>query len=123
MYAILGVISVETPQLLCELLDEIGRKDLSSLIKDYLHKRSSKLIVDLHVYTALVHYFIPANNLAATTVTDSLEFKHLKLISEEVGRDWRMLGRHLGLDEPTLESIHQANFADLKEASYQMLSR
>lgn len=51
---ILGVISVETPQLLCELLDEIGRKDLSSLIKDYLHKRSSKLIVDMHVYTALV---------------------------------------------------------------------
>lgn len=52
---------------------------------------------------------------------DQLEFRHLKLISEAVGRDWRMLGRHLGLDEATLESIQQAHFADLKEASYQTL--
>lgn len=65
--------------------------------------------------------FCSANNLAPETVVDKLEFKHLKLISEEVGRDWRMLGRHLGLDEATLESIHQAHFSDLKEASFQAL--
>ena len=34
-----------------------------------------------------------------------------------------MLGRHLGLDESTLESIQQAYFSDLKEASYQTLLR
>lgn len=62
-----------------------------------------------------------ANDLVPVTVVDKLEFKHLKLISEEVGRDWRMLGRHLGLDEATLESINQAHFSDLKEAAYQTL--
>ena len=62
-----------------------------------------------------------AHSLAPDTIVDKLEFRHLKLISEEVGRDWRMLGRHLGLDEATLESIHQAHFTDLKEASYQAL--
>ena len=66
---------------------------------------------------------IVANSLAPTRVTDKLEFKHLKLISEEVGKDWKMLGRHLNLDEATLESIQQAHFSDLKEASYQALLR
>lgn len=67
--------------------------------------------------------YFAANNLAPVTIVDKLEFKHLKLISEEVGVDWRMLGRHLGLDEATLESIHQAHFSDLKEAAYQTLLR
>ena len=40
----LGWISAEHPELLCELLDEIGRKDLMSLVKDYVHKRSSELL-------------------------------------------------------------------------------
>ncbi len=39
------MISAERPQLLCELLDEIGRKDLTSLVKDYIHRRSSELVV------------------------------------------------------------------------------
>lgn len=64
-----------------------------------------------------------ANTLAPVTVVEKLEFRHLKLISEEVGRDWKMLGRYLGLDEPTLESIQQAHYSDLKEASYQALLR
>ena len=67
--------------------------------------------------------FFLAKNLAPVAVVDKLEFRHLKLISEEVGRDWRMLGRHLGLDEATLDSIHQAYFSDLKEASLQTLLR
>lgn len=66
---------------------------------------------------------LAANNLTPVHVADKLEFKHLKLISEEVGRDWKMLGRHLGLDEATLESIQQAYYSDLKEASYQALLR
>ncbi len=64
-----------------------------------------------------------ANTLAPVTVVEKLEFRHLKLISEEVGRDWKMLGRYLGLDEATLESIQQAHYSDLKEASYQALLR
>ena len=65
----------------------------------------------------------PAGTLAPVTVVDKLEFRHLKAISEEVGRNWKMLGRYLGLDEATLDSIHQAHFSDLKEASYQALLR
>lgn len=37
-----GIISAEHPQLLCELLDEIGRKDLAGLVKEYIQRRSSK---------------------------------------------------------------------------------
>lgn len=71
-----------------------------------------------------VHFlFIVANTLAPAAVVDKLEFRHIKMISEEVGRDWKMLGRHLGLDEATLDSINQAHFHDLKEASFQMLLR
>lgn len=99
-----GLISSEKPQFLCELLNEIGRMDLSEFVRDYIHKRRT-------------------NTLAPACVVDKLEFKHLKLISEEVGRDWKMLGRHLGLDESTLDSIQQAYYSDLKEASYQTLLR
>lgn len=74
-------------------------------------------------YYNYVLYVTTAHTLAPVTVVDKLEFKHLKLISEEVGRDWKMLGRHLGLDEATLESIQQAYFTDLKEAAYQMLHK
>ncbi len=64
-----------------------------------------------------------ANTLSPATVVNTLDFRHMKAISEEVGRDWKMLGRYLGLDEATLDSIHQAHYSDLKEASYQALLR
>lgn len=38
-----GLISYEKPQLLCELLDEIGRKDLTHLVKDYVQRKNCKL--------------------------------------------------------------------------------
>jgi len=59
----------------------------------------------------------------APTYIQELDFRTLKTISEQVGRDWKMLARHLGLDEPTVQSIHQANFGDLHEASLQALQR
>lgn len=40
----LGLISSEKPQFLCELLDEIGRMDLSDFVKDYIHKRRSMFL-------------------------------------------------------------------------------
>lgn len=115
-----GLISSEKPQFLCELLNEIGRMDLSEFVRDYIHKRRSRFVYCSYD-NCLV--FLSANTLAPACVVDKLEFKHLKLISEEVGRDWKMLGRHLGLDESTLDSIQQAYYSDLKEASYQTLLR
>lgn len=107
---------------MCELLDEIGRLDLSALVKDYVQKKSSECGTYKWDHGAL-DFIIAANSLAPVHVTDKLEFKHLKLISEEVGRDWKMLGRHLNLDEATLDTIQQAHFSDMKEASYQALLR
>ena len=52
-----------------------------------------------------------------------LNFPTMKAIATEVGRDWKMLARHLGLDEGIIQSIHQANFGDLHEASLQALLR
>lgn len=41
----LGMISYNNLQLLCELLEEIGRKDLSERVKNYVHKKNSELLV------------------------------------------------------------------------------
>lgn len=71
----------------------------------------------------LDNLLVVANDLGPVAVVEKLEFKHLKAISEEVGRDWKMLGRHLGLDEITLEQIQQAYLSNLKEASFQVLKR
>ena len=47
----------------------------------------------------------------------------LKAIAEEVGQDWKMLGRYLGLKEIDIQSIDHANSRDLHEAAYQTLIR
>ena len=52
---------------------------------------------------------------------DSLETSHLYNIAQDLGRDWLMLSRHLGLDETTIQSIKQSTSHDLREAAYQAL--
>ena len=52
---------------------------------------------------------------------DTLETSHLYNIAQDVGTDWKMLSRHLGLDETTIQSIRQSNSHDLREAAYQAL--
>lgn len=44
-------------------------------------------------------------------------------ISKEVGKDWKMLSRHLGLIETDIQAINQAYMFDLHEASLQSLLR
>ena len=44
-------------------------------------------------------------------------------IAKDIGREWKMLARHLGLSEPDIQAIHQANMFDLHEASLQSLLR
>ena len=57
------------------------------------------------------------------TALYELDFAHLKVISAEVGKDWKMLARHLRLDEITIQSIHGENGGNLHEASLQALLR
>ena len=52
-----------------------------------------------------------------------LDFVKLKAIATEVGRDWKMLGRHLGLPEHEIQQITQEHRYDLHEASLQVLMR
>lgn len=98
------LITREKPQYLCVLLDEIGRKDLSSKVQDYI---KSLAVEEVEPDTALYE----------------LDFAHLKVISAEVGKDWKMLARHLRLDEITIQSIHSENGGNLHEASLQALLR
>lgn len=98
------LITREKPQYLCVLLDEIGRKDLSSKVQDYI---KSLAVEEVEPDTALYE----------------LDFSHLKVISAEVGKDWKMLARHLRLDEITIQSIHSENGGNLHEASLQALLR
>lgn len=56
-------------------------------------------------------------------VTDSLEQPQLRRIAADVGTDWKMLGRQLGLEEPVLTTIERQSHGDLVEASLQALLR
>lgn len=62
---------------------------------------------------------VPQNTFAGETLDDRL----LNSVARDIGRDWKMLSRHLGLDETSIQSIQQAHFSDLHEASYQALLR
>lgn len=52
---------------------------------------------------------------------DDLSPQKLKAIGEEVGKDWRMLGRYLLLKEPEIQAIDHAYPKDLHEAALQVL--
>ena len=54
---------------------------------------------------------------------DDLTSLKLKPIAEEVGRDWKMLGRYLGLKETEIQAIDHANPRNLHEASLEVLIR
>ena len=62
---------------------------------------------------------VPQSVFTGETLDDRL----LNTVAKEIGRDWKMLSRQLGLDETSIQSIHQAHFGDLHEASYQALLR
>lgn len=44
-------------------------------------------------------------------------------IGKEVGKDWKMLSRHLGVSEPDIQQINNQYVMDLHEASLQALLR
>ena len=84
-------------------------RDLTTKIKISTHDR----------YT-----ICPSSSPASVTAKPSasnMDVTFLRLVAGEVGREWKMLARYLGLDEITIESIHQAHFGDLHEASLQSL--
>ena len=58
-------------------------------------------------------------------IRDDLDLNPLVLteIGKEVGKDWKMLARHLSVPEPDIEQINNQYFRDLHEASYQALVR
>ena len=52
-----------------------------------------------------------------------LNYVNLMEIGKEVGRDWKMLARHLNVPESDIQQISHAYFNDLHEASFQALLR
>ena len=49
-YFATDVISAEKAGLLCELLDEIGRKDLTAIVKEYMNKLDGKYTIHDLIY-------------------------------------------------------------------------
>ena len=39
----------------------------------------------------------------------------------QVGREWKMLSRHLGVDEVDIDGIQREHYGDLKEAALKAL--
>ena len=66
-------------------------------------------------------YIFLVGDLTPDKPVDTLETGHLFDIAQDLGRDWLMLSRHLGLDETTVQSIRQSNPHDIREAAYQSL--
>ena len=54
---------------------------------------------------------------------DDLTALKLRPIAEEVGKDWKMLGRYLGLKETEIQAIDHANPRNLHEASFEVFTR
>lgn len=44
-------------------------------------------------------------------------------IAKDIGTEWKMLSRHLGLSEPEIQAIDRAYMFDLHEAGFQALKR
>ncbi|KAL5506854.1 hypothetical protein EMCRGX_G008604 [Ephydatia muelleri] len=100
-------ISHETPGALSAIYRNIGRIDLAIEVEQWSEVMEANRGV------------VPQN----TFVGEALDDRLLNSVAREIGRDWKMLSRHLGLDETSIQSIQQAHFADLHEASYQALLR
>ena len=100
------VISLENTGFLKQLMDLIDRQDLIRDITEYEEKG------------ALAGRSI--NKIRTETDLNSVTLRNL---AAEVGKDWRMLARHLGLSEPDIDQIHHANQSDLHEASYKAIVR
>ena len=83
--------------------------------------RLAKKINVLLVKVISHYYLFLDGDLTPAKPVDSLETSHLYNIAQDLGRDWIMLSRHLGLDETTIQSIRQSNSHDLREAAYQAL--
>eukprot|EP00731_Ephydatia_muelleri_P003856 Em0002g32a len=98
-------ISHETPGALSAIYRNIGRIDLAIEVEQWSEVMEANRGV------------VPQN----TFVGEALDDRLLNSVAREIGRDWKMLSRHLGLDETSIQSIQQAHFADLHEASYQAL--
>ena len=99
-----NLISQENIGLLKQLMDLIDRQDLAREITEYEEKGALFSGADKKIHTEA-----------------DLNAVMLRKLAAEVGKDWKMLARHLGLSEPDIEQIQHANMGDLHEASYKAI--
>ncbi|XP_003387950.1 PREDICTED: FAS-associated death domain protein-like [Amphimedon queenslandica] len=100
-------ISSDNIGYLKDCLDFLDRKDLiADLVKPYEERGS-------------------ITRMTRHKIRDDLDLNTVVLteIGKEVGKDWKMLARHLSVPEPDIEQINNQYFRDLHEASYQALVR
>lgn len=102
--------------------DKISHERPGSLSTIYRDINRIDLAIEVDQWTEVMEAnngVVPQNTFAGETLDDRL----LNSVARDIGRDWKMLSRHLGLDETSIQSIQQAHFSDLHEASYQALLR
>ncbi|XP_073320167.1 FAS-associated death domain protein-like [Pagrus major] len=88
---------------LCQLLTEICREDLSDKLKGLIRKSGS------------TSYEPPETEKAKLDIAT-------EVISENLGRNWRKLGRKLGLTDVKLESISKRHPTELEETAVELLN-
>jgi hypothetical protein len=96
------LIGADNVAFLCELLDAIGRKDLTDKVKTYVER-------------------MEAPSELSSQYVQTLDRPILKAIADEVGKEWKMLSRHLNVDEVDIDSISREHHGDLKEAALKAL--
>ncbi len=69
------------------------------------------------------HFHFVVGIVEPEKVAESLERGQLIRIAKDVGRDWKMLSRYLGLDDTTIQTINKQSDGDLAEAALDALLR
>ncbi|XP_061671539.1 protein FADD [Syngnathoides biaculeatus] len=97
-----GKLSQDKRELLSELLKQIHRKDLSEKLASFQSLPEC------------------ADNQISETEKDKMDIA-TEVIVENVGRNWRKLGRKLYLSESKLDSISKRHPTDLEETARELL--
>ncbi|KAM8763137.1 FAS-associated death domain protein [Acanthopagrus schlegelii] len=96
-------LDLDNTEYLCKLLTDIRRDDLSDKLKGLIRKSGSTSAEPPDTEKAKL-------NIAT------------EVIAENLGRQWRKLGRKLGLTDVKLESISKRHPADLEETAVELLN-
>lgn len=124
LWILLDLINSDSLGYLKEIMSAIDRNDLCELVSLYEERG---LFYGHHCISQWTDLSPIAGSISTpqSKILSEVDLNHVNLmeIGKEVGRDWKMLARHLNLPESEIQQIQAANMMDLHEASLQALLR